>query len=115
MTYESSTAESTSEQITNLLPRSDLILRPNAWHVPEPGRLASDEGPLRDEETAGDLGALGVIFRDVWKHDVGCIGTESCRRGEDNAVLEFDVADADGLEKRRRRGRGHVEQCVVVE
>lgn len=54
----------------DVLPRGDHVGRVNAGDVGVARGLRRDEGCFRDEEGAGDGGALGVVFLDEGELDV---------------------------------------------
>ena len=78
-------------------------------------RLTGDIRSLGNKQRARSAGALSVVFKHHVRWDMCGVVAKPRQGWQHNPMGERDVADADGLEKRRRRGRGHVEQCVVVE
>ena len=61
--------------------------------------LASDESALGDHQRAGLTSTLTIVLNGEVAVDVLGIGTDSCKRGEDNAVFKVEITDLGGLEK----------------
>jgi len=71
----------------NRLPSGDLLVVPDARDVGISACLRGNERSLGDGESAGDAGALLVIFEAERTGDVLLVGTGSLHRSQDDSVL----------------------------
>ncbi|KAI0266728.1 hypothetical protein BC834DRAFT_873238 [Gloeopeniophorella convolvens] len=91
--------------VHDLFEAGDLLLGPDAGRVRIAAGTRRNDRSLIDDEAARNTRALLVIFAVEVADNVLGISTEAGQRSHDHAVLEFDIADADGGEESRS---GHV-------
>ena len=87
----------------HLFPALYLLLRPDARNMLSATCTTGDEHALRDEESSGNNGALLVVLHGDVFLLVLQVRPEPRQRRHDNAMLESDVANFDGLEEFRGR------------
>lgn len=87
--------------ICNLLPSCNLVRVPYPRDVAKTSGCRSNKRSFRNEKCARDGGTLRVVFSDKRKGDMKVVGAEAGEGRHDNAVLELDIADAEGLEEFR--------------
>ena len=85
------------------LPPGDLVVVPDTRRKRLTAGLGRDVGRFSDEEGARKARPLSIVFDNKVRRDVGRSVAEASHRGEDDAVVERDVADGDRLEKSRGR------------
>ena len=61
--------------------------------------LASDKSALGDHQRAGLTSTLTIVLNGEVAVNVLGISTDSCERGEDDAVFDVEITDFGGLEK----------------
>ena len=64
-----------------------------------PPCLASNESAFGDHQRARLTSTLTIVLNGEVAVDVLGIGTNSCKRGEDDAVFDVKITDFGGLEK----------------
>ena len=95
----------------DLLPSSNLLLVPNARYIGVATSLGRNESRFGNQQSPRRACALRVILDGHIRVYMLVVRTESCEWCENDAMLEVDGADLDGLEEggHRLRDRHDIE------